>query len=264
MERTEIINMIYSGQDENTRLTRSRHGQLEYLTTMHYIHKLVPLGSKVLEVGAGTGRYSLALAREGYDVTALELVADHLAVLRQNAAGLENIASYQGDALDLGMFADNGFDAVLVLGPMYHLFEKTEQQRALDEAIRVSRPGGVIMAAFLSVYQIMYDNYLSGNFRAGLEENFDADYRVKHFKEQGFTGFDIAEFEALFSQKPVQKIALAGTDSVLELAEKATDFCLSDEEFNLFAEYHLKTCETRELLGSQTHLLYICRKNTQL
>lgn len=258
------MNIIYGGQSENTRLTRSRHGQLEYLTTMNYIHKLVPSGSKVLEVGAGTGSYSISLAKEGYDVTALELVADNLAVLRRNAAGLENIASYQGDALDLGIFADNEFDAVLVLGPMYHLFEKMEQHKALDEAIRVSKPGGVIMAAFISVYQIMYDNYLSGNFRAGLEENFDADYRVKHFKEQGFTGFDIAEFEALFSKKPVRKIALAGTDSVLELAEKAADFHLSDEEFRLFAKYHLKTCETRELLGSQTHLLYICRKNTQL
>ncbi len=109
----------------------------------------------------------------------------------------------------------------------------------------------------------MYSNYLSGNFRAGIEENFDADFRVKHYKEQGFTGFDIQEFEALFSNKPVQKVALAGTDSVLELAEQTPSFYLSDEDFELFAEYHLKTCETRELLGSHSHLLYICRKDQQ-
>lgn len=264
MERTEILNSIYSDRREDTRLTRSRHGQLEYLTTMNYIRKLVPPGSKVLEVGAGTGRYSIALAKEGYDVAALELVANNLEVLRCNAAGLENISAYQGDAEDLGLFADNSFDAVLVLGPMYHLFEKAEQHKALDEAIRVTKPGGVIMAAFISVYQLLYDNYLSGNFKIGLEENFDSDYRVRHFKEQKFTGFDIAEFEALFSKKPVQKIALAGTDSVLELAEKAADFYLSDADFSLFAEYHLKTCETRELLGSHAHLLYICRKDTRL
>lgn len=263
MERAEIINSVYAGQREETRLTRSRHGQLEYLTTMDYIHKLVPRGSKVLEVGAGTGRYSIALAREGYDVTAVELVTGNLEVLQRNAAGLENLASYQGDAVDLRHFADDSFDAVLVLGPMYHLFEKTEQHRALDEAIRVAKPRGVIMIAFISVYQIMYCNYLSGSFRAGLEENFDADLRVRHFKEQGFTGFDIQEFEALFSHKPVQKIALAGTDSVLELAEQAPSFHLSDEDFKLFADYHLKTCETRELLGSHSHLLYICRKDRQ-
>lgn len=266
MERTEIMNALYGnqrGHGEDTRLTRSRHGQLEYLTTMHYIHQLVPSGSKVLEVGAGTGKYSIALAKEGCNVTAVELVEDNLAVLRRNAAGLDNLAFYQGDAVDLGRFADNSFDAVLVLGPMYHLFESTEQHRALDEAIRVTKPGGVIMTAFLSVYQLMYDNYFSGNFRDGLEENFDADYRVKHFQEQGFTGFDIEELEELFSKKPVQKIALAGTDSVLEMAEKMADFQLSDDDFRMFTEYHLKTCEIRELLAGQTHLLYICRKSAQ-
>lgn len=262
MERTEMVNILYSEKErgEDSRLIRSRHGQLEYLTTMHYIHRFVSSGSKILEVGAGTGRYSVALAKEGYDVTAVELVENNLEVLRQNAAGLENIASYQGDAENLGLFADGSFDAVLVLGPMYHLFEKAEQHRALDEAIRVAKPGGVIMAAFLSVYSILYNNYLFGNFRAGMEENFDGDFRVRHFTEQWFTGFDIKEFEELFLEKPVEKIALAGTDSVLELAEKAQALQLSDEDFRLFSQYHLKTCEMRELLGSQTHLLYICRK----
>lgn len=263
MERVEMMNFLYSEKEKNesSRLTRSRHGQLEYLTTMNYIHKLVPPESRILEVGAGTGRYSVALAMEGYDVAAVELVESNLEILRQNAAGLENISAYQGDAEDLSRFADNSFDAVLLLGPMYHMFEKTEQHRALDEAIRVSKPGGVIMAAFLSVYSIMYNNYLLGNFREGMEENFDGDFQVRHFKEQWFTAFDIKEFEELFSEKPVQKIALAGTDSILELAEKAHALHLSDEDFRLFSEYHLKTCEKRELLGTQTHLLYICRKS---
>ena len=261
MERTEIVNSIYNNYDEETRLRRSRHGQLEYLTTMHYIHQLAPRGAKVLEVGAGTGRYSIDLAGEGYDVTALELVAHNLEILRRNAAGLQNLAAYQGDATDLRMFASNSFDAVLVLGPMYHLYEEAEQHKALDEAIRVAKPGGIIMVAFISIYEIMYVNYLSGNFRKGMEVNYDSSYRVRHFKEQGFTGFDIEEFEALFAGKPVQKIALAGTDSVLELAERTRDFQMSDAEFALFANYHLAICEKRELLGSQTHLLYICRKN---
>lgn len=261
MERLEIINKLYEGAGEDTRLSRSRHGQLEYLTTMSYIHALVPPGSRVLEVGAGTGRYSVALAEEGHEVTALELAEPNLALLRQKTSGLDRITALRGDAVDLGAFTEGSFDAVLLLGPMYHLYEKEEQHRALDEAIRVARPGGVIMAAFLSVYQILLDNYLSGNLKAGLEENFDRDFQVRHFKEQVFTGFTIEEFEALFSEKPVRKIALAGTDSLLELAENAPDFWMSDEDFDLFARYHLKTCEVRELLGSQAHLLYICQKN---
>ena len=78
---------------------------------MNYIHKFVPPESKVLEVGAGTGRYSAALAMEGYDVTAVELVKSNLEILRRNVAGLENITSYQGDAENLSIFVDNtGFD----------------------------------------------------------------------------------------------------------------------------------------------------------
>ena len=253
--------MLYRGGMEETRLSKSRHGQLEYLTTMHYIRHLTPIGSKVLEVGAGTGRYSIELAKQGYQVTALELVADNLEVLQHHAAGLQNITAMQGDAIDLHTLADNSFDLVLLLGPMYHLYEKAEQDKALDEAIRVTKPNGIVITAFLSVYAMIHNNYLFGNLHAGMEENFDANFHVKHFTDQGFTAFDIAEFETLFLKKPTQKVALVGADGILELAEKATAFQMSEEEFELFAQYHLHTCEKRELLGNNSHLLYICRKN---
>ncbi len=261
MERTEMLRGLYGRFDEDSRLTGSLQGKLEYRTTMHYIRKLVPQGSRVLEVGAGTGRYSVALAAEGYDVTAVELVESNLEVLRRNAAGLGNIDCLQGDAADLSALRDNSFDAVLLFGPMYHLFDEEEQHRALDEAIRVAKPGGVIMAAFISVYAIIVNNGLGWGLRDSIALNFDDDFTVRHCVEQLFTGFDIAEFEGLFCGKPVKKIALAGTDSVLELPEKKGILSLSDEEFELFYRYHLATCEKRELLGSQSHLLYMCRKD---
>ena len=74
--RQEIISGFYNQVDEDSRLQNNRHGQLEYTVTMHYIHRFAAPGSKVLEVGAGTGRYSIALAKEGMDVTAVELVHD--------------------------------------------------------------------------------------------------------------------------------------------------------------------------------------------
>ena len=75
----------------------------------------------------------------------------------------------------------------------------------------------MILVAFLSVYSILFNNYFNGNLLDGLDENFENDYKVKHYEEQLFTGYDIAEF-------------------------------------------HLATCEKRELLGSSSHLLYICKK----
>lgn len=262
MERKDILNVIYGSGGEDTRLTSSRQGQLEYLTTMHYINQQLPKGSRLMEVGAGTGRYSIALAKEGYPITAVELVEGNLQVLRQNAAGVANLAAYQGDATDLSRWQDNSFDGVLLLGPMYHLYTPQEQHKALDEAIRITQPGGIIMAAFLSVYAILYNNYLSGNFRVGLEENFDSEGRVRHFQAQCFTGFDVAELEALFQGKPVQQLHLLGTDSVLELASRTPDFHLDDEDFAAFVRFHLHTCEKRELLGGHAHLLWVGKKQS--
>ena len=112
-KRTEIINGFYDGYAEDTRLSRSRHGQLEYLTTMSYIHQVISGKAGIIEVGAGTGRYSVALAKEGHEVTSIELAKSNLELLRRNSKGLENIAAYQGDALDLSRFQDNTFDFAL-------------------------------------------------------------------------------------------------------------------------------------------------------
>ena len=89
--RKEIVGSFYGQHDEDGRTIRSRHGQLEYCTTMTYIHRYTTPHSRILEVGAGTGRYSIALAKEDYDVTAVELVESNLAVLRENSKGIDNI-----------------------------------------------------------------------------------------------------------------------------------------------------------------------------
>lgn len=258
--RIEIVGSFYEKSDEDGRLQRTRHGQLEYLTTMHYIHRFADQNARVLEVGAGTGRYSIALAREGMDVTAVELLESNLAVLRKNSRGLDHLRAYQGDATDLSRFPDNAFDMTLLLGPMYHLYEEEDVGKAIDEAIRVTRPGGSILFAFLSVFGIMYANYFSGNWTFGQEENFTEDYQVRHFKEQLFTGYDVTEFERLFAERPVEWIATAGTDGPLEPIEERPDFSIPDGDFRRFAAWYLHFAEKRELLGSTNHLLYICRK----
>ena len=259
-KRIDIISGFYGTIDEDSRLNRSRHGQLEQLTTLHYIQQYAAPGSRILEVGAGTGRYSIALAKAGHAVTAVELVESNLAVLRQGSADLDNLQSFQGDALDLSRFSDDTFDVTLLLGPMYHLYTQEEVHRALDEAIRVTRRGGVILTAFLSVHAILFNNYLNGHLLAGLEENFDEAGCVRHFEEQLFTGYDITEFEELFAGKSVSHLCTAATDSILELAEDRSDFAMSDAEFAAFAAHHLTICEKRELLGCSSHMLHISRK----
>ena len=258
--REEIVSAFYGKYDEDGRLQRSRHGQLEYAVTMDYIHRFAAPGDSVLEVGAGTGRYSIALAKEGVDVTAVDLVESNLALLRESSKGLENLRAVKGDATDLSGFADQTFDVTLVLGPLYHLYEKEDVHKAIDEAIRVTKGNGVILFAFISVFGIMYANYFYGRWAAGQKENFTEDYRVRHFKEQLFTGYDVVEFEELFDGKSVQWITTTGTDGLLEPIEDRPDFEITDQDFTPFVDWYLAFSEKRELLGNTLHLLYICRK----
>lgn len=259
-DRIQLMNSLYSSINEDARLCKSRAGELEYFTTLHFIHQHLKEGHKILEVGAGTGRYSITLANEGYDVTAVELVDKNLEVLNKNKGCLKNIQAFQGDALDLSRFEDNSFDITLVLGPMYHLFSQEEKHKAIDEAIRVTKKGGMIFFAFLSIHGILWCNYLQGNFQTGLDVNFDKDFKPKSFVEQCFTGFQITDFEALFKDKNTEHITTVATDGIMELAQKRSDFKMTDHDFKQFLNYHINFCQQRELLGSSSHLLYICKK----
>ena len=148
MEIKEAISQYYESYDEDGRLVLHRRGVVEYETTMHYIRKYLRPGAKVLEIGAGTGRYSLALAQEGYAVTAVELVAHNLDVFRRKITPDMTIQALQGNALDLSRFPDDSFDLTLSLGPMYHLYSEADKKRAISEALRVTKPGGTLMVAY--------------------------------------------------------------------------------------------------------------------
>ena len=135
----------YNSYDEEGRLL-SRHGQVEYLTTMKYIHEYLSgiAEPSVLEVGAGTGRYSVTLAREGYRVTAVELVTHNLELLRAKLDGSEPITVLQGNAMDLSDLPDASFSLTMLLGPMYHLYTREDKRKALSEAVRVTKTGGIL------------------------------------------------------------------------------------------------------------------------
>lgn len=257
--RQDMIQSFYNtSYDEQVRLSKTRQGQLEYLTTMHFINQFAAEPLRILEVGAGTGNYSIPLAKAGHGVTALELADRNFEILRERSRGIDTITTIQGDALNLPL-TDNRYDLTLVFGPLYHLYTKADQQLALREAIRVTKPGGILMVAFLSVHAIMYTNYLNNRWLEGRRENFTRDYEVKHFEEQLFTGFNIDEFEGLFQGLGTEKITTFAADGMLELAQ-LSNFKMSDEAFEDFSRYHIHHCTRPELLGLSSHLVYIARK----
>jgi ubiquinone/menaquinone biosynthesis C-methylase UbiE len=134
------LEQYYNKFNEEKRLD-SRHGKVEFITSMKYIHEYLggDTTKKILDIGAGTGKYSVALAEEGYDVSAVELVKHNLGLLK---AKNSSVKAYQGNALKLRRFENDTFDVTLLFGPMYHLFTKEDKVRALCEAKRVTKPGG--------------------------------------------------------------------------------------------------------------------------
>ena len=130
METFNALTQYYSNYDEDSRLI-SRHGSVEYLTTMRYIGKYLHRGVRILEIGAATGRYSHSLARQGYRVDAVELIQHNIDIFNKKTQPGEDVTICQGNAKNLHMFEDNTFDITLLLGPMYHLFSVKEQKQAL-------------------------------------------------------------------------------------------------------------------------------------
>lgn len=263
MQTIHYLNEFYSHYDEDGRLSK-KHGSVEFLTTMRYIGKYIKPGDRVLEVGAGTGRYSHALARQGYTVDAVELIGHNIDVFQNNTQPGENISITQGNALDLSAFSDNTYDITLLLGPLYHLYTKEDKRQALREAIRVTRPGGVIFAAYvISDGCLLDEGFLRGNInvaeyvKTGLldRETFAAKSEPKDL----FELVRKEDVDELMRDFPTTRLHYVASDGCALLLRDAID-AMDDDAFALYLNYHFATCERADLLGVTSHALDVFRK----
>ena len=105
MERIEALRNYYESHDEDMRLAPKR-GMVEFLTTVHYVGKYLKKGMNILEIGAGSGRYSHYFAGNGYKVDAVELMECNIEKFKEKTADNEKVTIRQGDALDLNFIPD--------------------------------------------------------------------------------------------------------------------------------------------------------------
>ena len=261
MHSNDYLVNYYNEYDEEGRLENNRVGRVEYLTTRKYLDELLKSDSKIAEIGAGTGRYSVTLAKEGYNVTAVELVQHNLDILNSKLDGSENIKTFQGNALDLSMLDDDTYDITLVLGPMYHLYSDEEKITALKEAVRITKPGGHILVAYC-MNEATVIQYVFGCNK--LREIMDFhmltdDWKCVSEPKDLFEMVRVEDIRRINAAVPVERVKLIAADGASRYIRDYLEE-MDEETFNGWLSYHFATCERQDLIGATNHSLDILRK----
>ncbi len=235
----------------------SRHGQVEYRTSMKYIHKYLKEGDRILDVGAGTGRYSVALSQEGYQVDALELVKYNLGVLK---AKKSTVKAVQGSALDLSRYPDGTFDLTLLFGPMYHLFTYEEKKKALSEAKRVTKVGGTILVAYvMNEYSVLVHGFRDGHIIESIAAGkVDESFQTHTNMDDLYSFVRLKTINQLNQDLDLERLQIIAADGPSDYMRPVLNK-MDEETFELFMRYHLATCERQELIGASSHTVDILR-----
>ncbi|MGE5674473.1 MAG: class I SAM-dependent methyltransferase [Mycobacterium leprae] len=262
-----IIDKVEQFYDANAeyewnRLARHR---MEYELTMRLLHDYIPAPpARVLDIGGGPGRYSIALAGQGYQVTLLDLSASHLAFARQKAAeaGVTLAGTVHGNALDLSAFGDASFDVVLLMGPLYHLLDAAERTRALQEACRVLKPGGILGVAFINRFARLHTREPRELVAHAAEIEAELATGSRHDTDGGFTDAYCAhpaEVEPLLAAYGCTLLAMLVSEGIRFDAESAAQQ-LSGADWERWVDLNYRVAREESVWGAGIHLMAVARK----
>ena len=273
LKERSLLDEHYNKHNEEKRLSR-RQGQVEYLTTMRYIHKYidnillerhnqgccsdVQTNLKIIDIGAGTGIYSVALDKEGYDVTAVELVKYNVGILKSKQS---NVKVFQRSALNLKGFVDNQFDITLLFGPMYHLFSQEDKVKALLEAKRVTKKNGIILVAYLmNEYGVLVHGFRDDFIKKSIENNkLDEEFHIRNSMEDLYNYVRLEDIDTYNEEAKLQRIQIIAATGPANYMRPVLNQ-MDEETFDIFVQYHYTTCERMDLIGASSHTLDILRK----
>ena len=261
MNTNNYLKDYYENYDENNRLL-SKHGRVEFITTMKYVEKYLKKGDRVLEIGAATGRYSHTLAQKGYQVDAVELVQHNIDIFKSNTLEGEKVTITQGNALDLSFLEDNTYDITLLLGPMYHLYSEEDKIKALSEAIRVTKKGGVVFVAYcIGDAAVLSHGFLRGEI-FNLIEKCMIDTETFDTFSNPWDLFELCrkeDIDVLRSNFIVTQLHYVATDGITSFLRDTVDN-MDDKMYEMYLKYHLAVCERQDMVGLSNHTLDIFRK----
>lgn len=250
------IEKHYNKHPEDLRLLR-RHGIVEFETTMYHLRRFLKPGYRLLDIGAGTGRYTSALMVEGYEVKAVELVRRNIDVFLKREPTADVV---QGDARHMPFVPTASADVTLLLGPLYHLIGDDEKLKALKEAKRVTKPGGLIFVAYLmneySILSYCFDEDRIGGLldRGVVDQNF-------HIQAQADELYDYVRLEdinRLDENAGLERVTIFSPDGASDYMRTRLNR-MSDETFAHFIAYQKSISERADLIGAGSHVVDVVR-----
>lgn len=257
MNEKELIE-YYNKFNEDKRLTR-KHGKVEFIVTLKYIHDYLNKmnNPKIIDIGAGTGKYSIELSNQEYDVTAIELVKHNLSYIKK----YDKIKSYQGNAIDLSRFKDETFDLTLLFGPMYHLIDENDKIKALNEAKRITKKDGIIMVAYImNDYCILTHGFKDNNILNAIENKMiDDSFKCIKWDNNLYSVYRIEDIDKLNEKANLNRIKIITPDGPANYMRNTLNK-MSDKEFDKFIEYVLSISDRKDMIGSSAHTIDILKK----
>jgi 2-polyprenyl-3-methyl-5-hydroxy-6-metoxy-1,4-benzoquinol methylase len=258
----EEVVKYYDDYDEDKRLDRTNFHKLEYLTTIRFLDRFLKPNSKVLDLCAGTGRYSFYLESKGHSVTAIDIVPRFVEIMKEKKIAVaSNIEVYLGDARNLEMFENESFDAVLCMGALYHLKDQDDREKVIEQCESLLKKNGILAVSYINRYALFIKefNNINKNFeKLKLNNIVDSGQSINEV-EESFYFSSPKEIEDLMRKFNFKKISNVGTDGVgYMLSDKISN--LSKEEYDLWLAYHFKTCDNENLIGYSIHGLCIGEK----
>lgn len=258
MNEQELIK-YYNKFNEEKRLD-TKHGQVEFETSLKYINTYLKQmkNPSIIDIGAGSGRYSSKLADNGYQVTAVELIKHNV---RKIEALNKNIKVYQGNALNLKKLPDESYDLTLLFGPMYHLISKQDKLKALNEAKRVTKKNGIILVAYcMNDYAVIMHGFKDNNIIECMNnKELDSNYHCLSKENDLYSMVRLEDIDELNKLANLKRLKIIATDGPANYM-RSTLNQMNDETFKIFLDYHFKTCERMDMIGASSHTLDILIK----
>ncbi len=267
MDDVSDIAAFYDSDPQREHARLEAH-QLEYDLMWRFLTHYLPTHGRILEIGAATGRYTLELAKRGYAITAVDLSPGLIDLCRKNLAdaGLENqVRLLVADARDLSAVTENNFDAVLLMGPLYHLVVEADRKTALQQAYDRLKTGGLLFSALLSRLGIVGD--LLRNNPGWIEDQAHVQSFVTRGKRPddappgGFRGYSahVSEIAPLHESLGFETLAIAGVESAVGAYDENYNK-LEGEQRQRWLDLLYQISTEPSIMGASRHFLYIGRK----